>query len=213
MIRTVTISSECGAGGTLVAELLAEALGWTLLDGAFVDAVAKAARVDGGTAARYDEHVDAWWRRMYRGGVWAAAVHGGMSLADAAYFDGARVAALTEQTIIEAAGQGSCVIVGRGAQCALQDREDVFHAFLYGPEWERAAALRARRGTRGDAVDLIRAADQKRAQYVRTYYGCDWRDPHLYHMMLSSRIGLANAAWMILDAVERGEGSARVTAA
>jgi cytidylate kinase len=187
--------------------MIAGALGWTLLDRALVDAVARVAKVDRETAVQYDERVDSWWRRVYRGGVWAAAVEGGMSVADAASFDGERVAALTEQTIIGAVNAGKCVIVGRGAQCVLQDREDIFHVFLYGPEWERVAAVRARTRSRAGADELVRAADEKRARYVRTYYGCDWRDPHLYHMMLSCRIGVASAAWMVLDAVERGEGA------
>lgn len=202
MYRVVTITSECGAGGSLAAEMIAEALGWTLLDGALLDAVSRAARVDHATAERLDEHVDSWWRRIYHGGVWAAAVEGGMSVADATICDGERVAALTEQTIVQAANAGGCVIVGRGGQCVLQDRADAFHVFLYGPSWERAAAYRNRTGFRGDAGELVRRNDEKRAQYVRTYYGCDWRDPHLYHMMLSCEVGLAEAAWMIVERVE-----------
>ena len=40
---------------------------------------------------------------------------------------------LTRRIIEEAAEIGDCVIVGRGSQCILQQREDTFHVFIYAP--------------------------------------------------------------------------------
>ena len=68
MIRVVTVASEYGGGGSIIAQKVAERLGWNLLDRALLDAVARAAQVDDETAARYDEHVDSWWHRFNRGG-------------------------------------------------------------------------------------------------------------------------------------------------
>jgi hypothetical protein len=57
---------------------------------------------------------------------------------------------------------------------------------------------------------LIRVTDHERASYLRTYYGCDWRDSHLYHLMINAQIGAGMAARMIVNAVQEGcYGAAR----
>ena len=94
------------------------------------------------------------------------------------------------------------MIVGRGAQCALQGREDVLHVFIGAPWADRVGRVRAGAQSSQDAEELIRVTDHERASYTRHYYGCDWRDPHLYHMMIGSQIGTEMASWMIVNAVK-----------
>lgn len=86
----------------------------------------------------------------------------------------------------------------------LRGREDVLHVFVYGPWGEHVSRVRSRTTSNDDAGQLICLTDRERARYVRTYYRCDWKDPHLYHVMISSQIGMDNAAWMIVDAVHQG---------
>ena len=204
MFRVLTVASECGAGGSIIAKMVAETLGWHLLDRELIEAVARTAHVDTETVGRYDEHVESWWHRFNRGGLQAAAIYAGVACADAQLFDADAVADITRQAISEAADTGSCVIVGRGAQCVLQNRPDVLHVFVYGPWSERASRVRGRQQSVCDVGELIRRKDQERASYVRTYYGCDWKDPHLYQMIISSHIGIENVAWLIVEAVQRG---------
>jgi cytidylate kinase len=104
----------------------------------------------------------------------------------------------------KAAARGDCVIVGRGAQCVLQDREDVLHVLIYAPWAERVERVRARSESSQDVEELTRMTDDQRATYIRTYYGCDWKDPHLYHMMINSQIGTEMAACMIVNAINGG---------
>ncbi len=203
MFRVVTVASEFGGGGGAIAQRVAEMLGWNLLDHALIPAVARAAQVDAETVARYDEHVDSWWQRFNRRGLWAAAIAAGSAPADAQIFDAETVAGFARRVIVRAAAGGNCVIVGRGGQCVLRGREDVFHVFVYGPWRERVRRVRSRVEPVPNIGDFIRQTDEERAMYIRTYYGCDWKDPHLYHMMASSEIGVENAACRIVDAVER----------
>ncbi len=150
---------------------MAEILRWKLLDRALIDAVAGAAQVDAETVGRYDERVDRWWRRFNRGGLRAAAIEAGMPIIDAEFFDAETVAAVAQRVIAEAAAGGNCVIVGRGAQCVLQQREDVYHVFVYAPWWERVSRVRSRVQSVPDVGQLIRLTDEERASYIRTYYG------------------------------------------
>jgi hypothetical protein len=185
----------------MIARSIAEKLGWNLLDRALIAEIARAARVPPETAARYDEHVDSWWHRFSRGGLRSAAIVAGVSPGDAQLFDAEAVAAFAQRVMMKAAAKGACVIVGRGAQCALQDHEDVLHVFIYAPWVERVERVRARAEALEDVERLIEGADQERASYIQTYYGCDWKDPHLYNMMLSSKGGTEKAASIIINTV------------
>ncbi|MEI9970854.1 MAG: cytidylate kinase family protein [Ignavibacteriota bacterium] len=69
----------------------------------------------------------------------------------------------------------------------LQDREEAFHVFVYAPWKDRVERVRARDEFSGPIDAYIAAVDRRRATYVRRYYGCDWKDPHLYDLMVSSK--------------------------
>ena len=138
------MASEYGSGGGIIARAVAEKLQWNLLDRALVNAAARIAEVDAETAERCDEHVDPWWHRFNRGGVWSAAIMAGIAPDNARVFDAETMAALAREVILKDAATGDCVIVGRGAQCVLQDRDDVLHVFIYAPWPERVRRVRPR---------------------------------------------------------------------
>ena len=106
-------------------------------------------------------------------------------------FDADVAADLTRRIIEEAAEIGDCVIVGRGSQCILQQREDAFHVFIYAPRGERLNRLLRRdpRLSKVEAEKKLDAEDATRAAYVRAHFGEDWQNRHLYHLMLSSSLG------------------------
>lgn len=205
MFRIVTVEREYGAGGSIVARSIAETLRWALLDQTLIRTVARTAHIDTETLKRYDEHVDTWWHRFNRNGLRAVAIQAGIAPPLAEPFSCETVVALTQQEITKAAETGNCVIVGRGAQCILHDRHDVLNVFVYDKWRERFSRVR-RRAQAADAGELIRSADQERASYIRTYYGCDWKDPHLYQMMINSQIGIDNARRLVVDAILRSDG-------
>ena len=204
MIRVVTVAREFSSGGALIAHKVAEKMGWNLLDHALVDAIAQAAKVDPSLARRYDERCDSWLHRVSRLGLWHGAPAGAALFYEADVFDGQTMAALGRSLITEAHARGNCVTVGRGAQCVLQDRPDVLHVFIYAPWHERVARARKRLPDAHDVEELIRATDQARADFIRLYFGCDWKDLHLYHMLINSELGEDTAAQMIVDAIRPG---------
>ena len=203
MFRALTVSREYGSGAGTIARLIAGRLRWSLLDEALVREIARSAHVDAKIVERCDERVDSWWHRFNRGGLQAAGIEAGIVPADVQFFDAERVASIAEQVIGNAAASGNCVIVGRGAQCVLQSRTDVFHVFIYAPLDQRIARVRGRMRSTDDVEELIRRTDDERAACVRTYFGCHWKDPHLYSLMISSENGLENTAAIIVDALER----------
>ena len=109
------------------------AWGGELLDGALIDEIACAAHVEPTVVSRFDEHVEGWLQRMNRQAMRGAAMAAGVALKEENCFDPDVMTDLTKQIIEHAYADGKCVIVGRGAQCILQSKADVFHVFVYAP--------------------------------------------------------------------------------
>jgi hypothetical protein len=189
MYRVLTVAREYESGGDRIAALLAQRLGWKLLDSALIEEIANLAHVDPQLAREFDERVDSWLHRVSRRALW----HGGFDavavLPETAVFDAETMARLGRAAIEHAWETGDCVIVGRGSQCILQGRPDVFHVFVCAPEALRLASARRHTGGGADAAGWIRAVDGERARYVQMNFGRNWHDPHLYDLMVNSKIG------------------------
>jgi cytidylate kinase len=199
--RALTIAREFGSGGAGIAASLAEILGWKLLDSRLIEEIAGLAHVDFGLAADYDERVDSWLHRLSRHVFRHGAFEGVAVMPETAVFDAETMAQLTRVAVEQAYAFGDCVIVGRGSQCILQQYSDVFHVFVYAPLADRMARARRRTATDAEAADLILNKDAERAECVRMNFGRDWRDPHLYDLMLSSKRGEDAVASTILSAM------------
>jgi cytidylate kinase len=201
--RVVTVAREYGSGGAAVATALATRLGYQLLDRALIGRIAEATRIDPDLAERFDEHVDPWVKRIGRalwyGGFEAVAVVDENDVVNAD-----RLAAVTGRIVEEAAAAGGCVIVGRGGQCLLRGRSEVFHVFVYAPREERLRRLRARLGPGADVEMALEETDRERAAYIRRHFGENWLDPRLYDLMVNAALGEDAAVSIILTALETG---------
>jgi hypothetical protein len=206
MFRVLTIAREYGSGGAVIGRDISEQLGWKLLDKAFIENVARAAKVDPQLAQRFDERTDSWLERLaHQGaGLWRGAFEGAVIVSPPDFFDAETTAALAQHMIEEAYRRGNCVIVGRGGQCVLQGRKDAFHVFIYAPWAQRVARVRQRLPDQADVEELIRATDRQRAEYIRTYFRCNWMDPHLYHLMICSGLGEDVVESEIVEALASG---------
>jgi cytidylate kinase len=143
--------------------------------------------VDSQVVRHYDEHVDSWLRRINQQAMRSAALAAGLELGENSVFDAEEMVKISRKIIEEAYTEGNCVIVGRGSQCVLQHKPDVFHAFVYAPYLDRLTRLRDRLDKGIHAEQRIRIVDEERAKYLQQYYGKCWNNPHLYDLMISSR--------------------------
>ncbi len=206
MFRVLTIAREYGSGGAVLGRRVSEKLGWKLLDKVFIENIARAAKVDPQLARRFDERTDSWLERLaHQGaGLWRGAFEGAVVVSPPDFFDAETMASLAHHLIEEAYRRGNCVIVGRGAQCVLQNHKDAFHVFIYAPWAERVARIRERLPGQANVEELIRATDRQRADYIRTYFRCNWMDPHLYHLMICSGLGEDQVESTIMEALASG---------
>jgi hypothetical protein len=199
--KALTIAREYGSGGAEIARMVADSLGWRLLDSALLAEVSRRAQAPMADAVALDERVDPWLHRISRP-LWQSGGDVVSGMAPVKIFDADAAAELADQVIEEAYRVGDCVIVGRGAQCVLRGKKDVFHVFVYAGAADRLQRLRARAQPGADANALLHSVDERRLEYVRRHYGENRLDPHLYDLMINAHDRSEAAAKLILTAME-----------
>jgi hypothetical protein len=189
-IRVITVEREYGSRGGEFAHDLAERLGWRLLDSELPCAAARAAGVSPELARKYDERLDPWYYR-YGKVFWHDTSYSMSGLTDDQVFDSQRMLSLIQQEIFKAATEGNCVIVGRGAACALANRPGCFHVFVYATaQAKRDWFVKAFPDQAGEAEERLAESDKRRAAVIRKAYQQEWCARGLYHLLLNSCIGL-----------------------
>jgi cytidylate kinase len=103
--------------------------------------------------------------------------------------DAEHLAFLFEKVVKEIAEGGNCVIVGRGSNWFLRERDDAFHTFLYAPYDEKLRRVIAQGESERDAAHLLETVDRDRAAFIRKYYGKVWPDRSLYNLMMNTIVG------------------------
>lgn len=197
----MTVSREFGSGGGRIAKIVAERLGWRLIDRELIEAIARSAHVDPQIVTRFDERVESWMGRMNRRAMRGAALAAGVAPEEENCFDPDVMVEMTHRIVEQAHDEGACVIVGRGAQCVLQNKPDTFHVFVYAPFCDRVCRLRSRLGSGVNIEERIHAVDGERAHYLQQTFGKAWNNPHLYDLMISSREDEEATAQIILTAM------------
>jgi hypothetical protein len=188
-IKVITVEREYGSRGGEFAHDLAERLGWKLLDSELVTGAARIAGVDPKMAAKFDERLDPWYYR-YGKVFWQDSGYSMAAVGDEYIFDSERMLALIKQEILDAADEGNCVLVGRGAACALAGRPGCFHVFVYATaSAKRNWFTQAFPQQAQHADQHLAAFDKRRAAVIRKFYQQEWCSRNLYHMLLNSCMG------------------------
>ncbi len=122
---------------------------------------------------------------------------GGLELLDAEH-----LASLFENIVTDIAAKGNCVIIGRGSPWFLRTRQDTLRVFIYAPASEKIRRITAQGKSQAEAEDLIAGVDRERAAFIKKYYGANWPDRYLYHLMINSEIGDNGVVKMILSEMD-----------
>ena len=188
---TVTVSRERGSGGSSVASLVAERLGFALFDSEIVDHVARSASVDRLVVMHMDERT----QRSIK--EWTDLVSHGKQFSAQSY-----MAHLTK-TILTIGMKGRAVIIGRGAHLLLPV-EKSFRVRVIAPLEMRIQRLAAGSGMEpANAEALIAETDKQRAQFIQENFQQMDSDPLLYDLVINTgRIALETAAELVVRAVE-----------
>ena len=204
--RSVCISPTDGSGSELVGPMVAEALGFQLLNAQIVTRAAEEAGVDPAAV------IDAERRQSLASRLLGRLTDAGP--AGAAGFTG--YAAPLEDTgpgrealrdfiraiIWEAGERGDAVIVTHAASYALANRSDVLRVLISASPDTRARRIAEAKGcSESDAAKMVARGDAGRADYLKRFYDIDKELPTHYDLVIDTdRLDAEAAAELIVTA-------------
>jgi len=207
-MAVVTITRQYGAGGSLVAQRVAERLGWTVIDNEFVGEVAQRAGLPPEEVAAREERAPSLIERLAS----TLAVSAPEVFVPAAVRehepDEEVLIRITERVIAEAATHGRVVLVGRGATAYLGTAPEgarALHAYVVAPRSVRIRTVAERLAIGAEeATKMVDDIDAARERYLERYYRRRRDDAANYHVVVNTAwLGYAAAADLIVAAARQ----------
>jgi cytidylate kinase len=198
--RFVTISRQAGAGGTTVAEHLADLLNsdqevpnavpWTVFDRELVERVLREHGLPKSYVAYLKEDATPALETLF------AEMYGAQTSRKG-------LATKTGRTILNLAHMGNAIIVGRAAGVVTRALPDGLHTRLIGsPEVRRRRMMKFYKLQEAEAKKAQVRKDAGRRAYVRKYFGREVSNPLQYDLVLNTdRIPYPAAARLIAEAL------------
>jgi cytidylate kinase len=199
-IRVITLEREYGSGGGVIAEKVAERLGWKLWDQLLTEEIARRMDCECSAVEEHEEKRDPAYYRLFKAFM-RGSFEGSLNAPRLKMVDTDCVREVVLQILPKIAEAGNCVIVGRGSAYYLGGRPDAFHVFIYAPFEERVRRLRSTGKSEKEAIELAETVDRDRANFIEKYYNVEWPDRHRFHLMVNSGMGDEVAVETILNAI------------
>jgi cytidylate kinase len=179
----VTISRGSGSGGLLLAERLAEELGYEILSR---EDIIREAAAFGAPEEKLQEAL------LSPPGFWDRFRH-----------ERRRYLAFVQAALCAHCQRDRIVYHGNAGHLLLGDISHVLCIRIIAPTAFRVEMLMERRKMpREEAIEYIEKADRQREQWTRFLYGVDWLDPNLYDLTINLRsLDVAGAAALAATAV------------
>lgn len=192
----ITISRQFGSGGRTVGRMLAERLGIPFYDKELVKQVADETGFDVDFIEESGEFSPSKSIFSFAMSQGIPVVQNGLSMSDFIF-------CVQRQVILKLAEQ-PCVIVGRGADYILRDRDDCFNVFIHADMQSRAERIVRLYGeSEKKPEQRLADKDKKRKIYYKHYTDREWGDAKNYDMCLNSgKIGIEKCVELILDAIK-----------
>ena len=192
----ITISRQFGSGGRTVGRMLAERLGVPFYDKELVKQVADEPGFDVGFIEENGEFSPSKSIFSFAMSQGIPIMQNGLSMSDFIF-------CVQRQVILKLAEQ-PCVIVGRGADYILRDREDCFNVFIHADVQSRSERIVKLYGeSEKKPEQRLADKDKKRKIYYKHYTDREWGDAKNYDICLNSgKIGIDKCVELILDAIK-----------
>jgi cytidylate kinase len=168
-MNVITVSREYGAGGGEVAQRLAQALGWELLDRELLHQAAALEHVPDADLERLDEKSLSMIDRFRLHPPHQQYMHG------------------LQEAVRRAAARGNVVLVGRGTRQLVGDPPGAFHLRLVADREWRVRRMAQREGW---AVEQAQArcleVERSRERFTRYFFGADAGQPDQYDLVVNT---------------------------
>jgi cytidylate kinase len=197
----ITISKEHGAGGKKLSQEIARTLGYELVDKTIIVKVAQNAKVATAKVEQFDqEGYDSMSKYLNNLFLANPSLYSGLGFempmpslgiltAGYDFFDAEQYLKFTQTVISNLYDKGNMVIAGRGSQVYLADKPGCLHVRLIAPLEHRIKRMMQKKSVSDkEAKDIIVKRDKARASYIRDFYGRDWSDSGLYHLVINTAL-------------------------
>jgi cytidylate kinase len=202
MIRVITIDREFGSGANVIAEQVADRLGWKLWDQRLTDEIAFRMECERHLVAEREETRDPAYYRLFKAFL-RGSFEGTLNTQRSKLVDADCIREVVQKLLPEIAETGNCVIVGRGGAYYLGDRHDALHVFIYALFEDKVRHIQAMGKTEQEAIALAEQVDADRASFIQQYFHVNWPERQRFHLMINASMGEQLAVETIVDAVAR----------
>lgn len=197
----ITIGRQCGSGGRVVGEKLAEKLGVKFYDKELLSLAAKNSGLCEELFETHDEKPTSSFLYSLVMDTYS------LGYANSAYMDmpiNHKIFLAQFDTIKQLAEQESCVIVGRCADYALAEYPNTVKVFVAADETNKIARLsELYQVDKAKAKDIMIKIDKKRSSYYNYYSSKKWGDARSYDLCVnSSALGADGTVDLILEFVK-----------
>ena len=223
-MAVITISRQFGCGGEYVAERVADKLGYRYIH---KELIKYTAILTGQDVNKFDEEKHSTFNSIISkyfdfnifGGLYtpenkqkAEKIIGHdehLSFFDRyesqePVFDSTTFQKMMERIIIKIADELDAVVMGRGGQCVLKDRDDAYHVRLVADEEDRLKWIMNReKVSEAEAAAQIKETEKSKRTFIKHYYNSEIDDFSLYHAKYNlSRLSIEETAEMLACAAK-----------
>ena len=186
----VAISREAGAGGSRIARLVGEALGWDVFDRELLECMAERYHVSPAMLELVDETTTNWITELFG------------NVIDPHSVSQMQYVFRLSRMILMAARKGKIVFVGRGSGFLLPRERGLAVRLIAGHKYRVQQIMERRHLNFEEARDYVEKTDADRRAFVQQYFHHDASDPHLFDLVINvEKFGPELAARQIADAV------------
>lgn len=201
-MAVITISRQFGAGGRTLGQMVAEKLNYKFLDDAVIQELSKRIRVTKESITEMEDIAGGLFSKI----VSAMLSRGYMErLAgeNSGYIDEVIYVDKLKEVITDLAKQNNVVLLGRGSQFILAERENTYHFLLVASKEQRIQFMQRRYKLSDNKAYNEVLGGEKRRKNVYAKMGCtNYNDPETYHMVLNmGRLSLEQAMDQIVSLV------------
>ena len=213
-MAVVTISRQAGSGAEEIARRVCQLLGYDLLDKEMMTSVAAEVGLTEAEVIDFSEKsykVKNFIERLLRPGprwvghvVTPVTTEEGVETLTLRQLNETECINLIRGTLRAAYHKGNIVVIGRGGQSILHDMDKALHVRIEAPLRQRIQRVHEQRGLSWDqARQEILDHDDAAEEYLEQFFGTQWDDPLLYHLVINTgRWSVEAAAELIVDAVK-----------
>ena len=199
----ITVGRQYGSGGREIGTMLAEKLGIAYYDDMLLKEAAKESGLCEELFHSFDERPKSFLYSIamdpYSFSMNSVTARGNIEQ---------QVYLATYETIKKLADKGPCVLIGRCADYALKDRDDVINIFITAPLENRIERVARRNDIPlEEAKDRIKKTDKSRASYYNYYSSKDWGEAKSYDLCIdSSLLGIEGTVALLEKMIQLRSG-------